>query len=1144
MEKKIDKFKLFRIIKKNKENELKRGIAWNDRFFVKQNDNQNRVNLNKSKTHIRIKSRDIKNINLNIYTDDESKTKTNIASNVKTGDKILSFKKTKITPNKTFSNLLISKLHQKEKKNKINSNKKRIDQNDNSQNYKKILNLWEELGVNYIYRKIFKKITSNLKTEKRENYYLYEFNKLNDINNIIHLIITDINNREEIILKLQKIFEKDKNFEENINKDNLKEEEIIKEILSELIDLRKYSIDIVNNIILLRKKICYDIIMNKYDINKIFLFPHDYLIKMNHDLDFLIYSRLNKYFNFSKADPFFKMINISNKNYNLPELDANKIQLINKFENLIMDELINQEVNLMTMNSKGSFDSIFNFESKNRIIKRNNTKISNQLNLNLNKRNSSIKKIIKANRGLSRQKLRPKINNKIFIDSDVSNTSKEQENKFSLIKLNKYNSKTMNRIYNNKIKKQFLINEKSRNKQINEESKEIQVKYNKSQQKLINDNDLKIFEKFIEQSILEKNNIDEIYLNRINKKLNKNEDNTTNSNTTNKKKEYEIEINTIKDETNINKKEKNLKKKDKKKDKISNKDISNFIKDIIEESEIENSQKISISRKNISKSNLEDIEKETRHIKKIYSNYIIELYNDKLSSLKEIYNNYYRKILEKIKIGFNIKSNIMKYIEGIYPKVILIKSNKNNSQLLGVVTLNYISNSPNNIIVGGNKLNSNYNKILNISGISCLDESQFSDILINTIDLCEEYFYFENITLQLFYLNKNGQFILYSDLEKIIKNNAKFKWVNMENDGINRKIKYKYINSNTNKNSCKYTNNIINLKSINIIGYEEEKNYKINDIRNLSFINDFSINYLLLEMIGQNNFKVSDKIRKGNNFINSLIKKTTFKKMNQLCSNFLISQLGESTDIKNFIKENQAFLNNNELVEKIDERIFYESYFSSAIININNSFKNIIKRKYNGFIYNILFNDQINEFIIKDINNKDMKFYLINSNDQNISIIIYEFKKDETLDDIKQILFNDDKNSESEDEEKNISEIFKELFSKVTKKPTKINKNIYIPSFKIISDRLVFRPSVFSNVILENEKIQKKYKINCLNYIEELTFGIDESYIMDFDVDIGENIIIQNDFIISLVNNDLIYEFQIPTISTFLVQKSYWIKSS
>ena len=95
----------------------------------------------------------------------------------------------------------------------------------------------------------------------------------------------------------------------------------------------------------------------------------------------------------------------------------------------------------------------------------------------------------------------------------------------------------MNRIYNNKIKKQFLLNEKSRNKQINEESKEIQVKYNKSQQKLINDNDLKIFEKFIEQSILEKNNIDEIYLNRINKKLNKNEDNTTNSNTTNKKKE-------------------------------------------------------------------------------------------------------------------------------------------------------------------------------------------------------------------------------------------------------------------------------------------------------------------------------------------------------------------------------------------------------------------------------------------------------------------------------------------------------------------------------------------------------------------------------------------------------------------------------
>ena len=544
--------------------------------------------------------------------------------------------------------------------------------------------------------------------------------------------------------------------------------------------------------------------------------------------------------------------------------------------------------------------------------------------------------------------------------------------------------------------------------------------------------------------------------------------------------------------------------------------VSNFIKDILIESEIENSQKVSISRKNFSKGNnneidynLDEIEIEVDIIKKEYNNYVIELYKDKLSSLKEIYNNYYKKIPEKIKIGFNIKSNIINYIQGIYPKVLVIKSIKNNSQILGLVTLNYTVYNSNNIVLGKVKSN-NYNKMLTMSSISCINESQFSDILVNTIDFCEEFFNFENIILQLYYLNKNGQFILYSDLEKIIKNNAKFKWVNIENDGVDRKIKYKYTNNNynINKNSFEYTNNIINLRILNIIGYESEQNYNKVDIRKLSFINDFSINYLLLEMIGQHNYKVSDNKNNGNNYINSLIKKVTFKKLNHLSSDFIVSQVGEASDIKNFIKENEDFLNDNDIIEKIDQKIYYELYFSSAIININNSFQNIIKRKYNGYIYNILFYDQINEFIIKDNYNKDMKFYLIKSGEQNTTIIIYEFKKNETLKDIQKILFK------NEDDEKNISEVFKELYLKVTKKPEKTNKNIYVPSFKIFSNQTVYRPSVFSEVILENEE-NENLKINCLDIIEELTFGNDEPFkvqqnVMDLDEDFGDNIIIKS----------------------------------
>jgi hypothetical protein len=145
----------------------------------------------------------------------------------------------------------------------------------------------------------------------------------------------------------------------------------------------------------------------------------------------------------------------------------------------------------------------------------------------------------------------------------------------------------------------------------------------------------------------------------------------------------------------------------------------------------------------------------------------------------------------------------------------------------------------------------------------------------------------------------------------------------MENDGVDRKIKYRYTNTNynINKTNDEY-NNIICLKAINILGFETENNYHFKDIRKLSFINDFSINYILLEMIGQHNFQVLDKKNNGNNYINTLINKVTFKKMNNLCGDFLISQIGEADDIKNFIKENENFLIMKKLCKKLTKEFF------------------------------------------------------------------------------------------------------------------------------------------------------------------------------------------------------------------------------
>ena len=71
----MDKFKVLRIIKKRKENDLKKEQAWNDRFFVKESHTPNKINQNKTRTHIKIKSRDISSINLNNFIEDETNSK-------------------------------------------------------------------------------------------------------------------------------------------------------------------------------------------------------------------------------------------------------------------------------------------------------------------------------------------------------------------------------------------------------------------------------------------------------------------------------------------------------------------------------------------------------------------------------------------------------------------------------------------------------------------------------------------------------------------------------------------------------------------------------------------------------------------------------------------------------------------------------------------------------------------------------------------------------------------------------------------------------------------------------------------------------------------------------------------------------------
>jgi hypothetical protein len=106
-------------------------------------------------------------------------------------------------------------------------------------------------------------------------------------------------------------------------------------------------------------------------------------------------------------------------------------------------------------------------------------------------------------------------------------------------------------------------------------------------------------------------------------------------------------------------------------------------------------------------------------------------------------------------------------------------------------------------------------------------------------------------------------------------------------------------------------------------------------------------------------------------------------------------------------------------------------------------------------------------------------------------------------------------------------------------------KKIYLPCFSINKNNFYIKPFSLNDFEFTNE--EGVQKINILNQIEQFNFGIENNLLNEkikFEQNIDEqtDIIIKNNFLITLINSDLLCDFQIPTISAFIVTKNDWIK--
>ena len=521
-----------------------------------------------------------------------------------------------------------------------------------------------------------------------------------------------------------------------------------------------------------------------------------------------------------------------------------------------------------------------------------------------------------------------------------------------------------------------------------------------------------------------------------------------------------------------------------------------------------------------------------------------------------LYTSYMSYIEERMKLSFNINRDIYYYSKiGIYPKLLLFKDLASNVKAICSLSYNQNTNSD--------------KKILTITNISCMEGYKISKILLYLIEYCQNNeIYFDSIEINLYYIKKDGKFILDNEYENEIKNEAKFKWVRLENDGENRKIVYHYVNNNLINNKENIINDNNNYKvninqtktGINIINYSLINYSQKYGIENI-FLSEYSQLYPIINLLKK--YFLLDNEEADINQIIENFKGIKLKKIIRLISEYCRMLTTNSKDFKNDYSNNDNF--NIELLYQFLEIIEKNRNENADLLclncfNVFSDFNNIIKTEIDGYEYNIIssndylievFNmnnnsgddndDNYSNFNIYnnyENNNNIKKFdddvlYFIKSEKENISFIFYEIKEDK-------------QNINKQEIKSFFNKILKKILIKDNEEPIKSYKNICVPSFHCKK-----RNNEKENL---EEKLDKKLKLidyELFYYSDEIQFCLENllnneikfSFPFSKKLEGNEDVkIIKNNFIIAVINTDLILDYHIPAMNIYYIDKENWIK--
>ena len=549
----------------------------------------------------------------------------------------------------------------------------------------------------------------------------------------------------------------------------------------------------------------------------------------------------------------------------------------------------------------------------------------------------------------------------------------------------------------------------------------------------------------------------------------------------------------------------------------------------------------------------EEEQKEKEEFPKPKSNYEVDYYRENIFNLlNQLSEDIPLDIVpDFLKRAFNMDEQLYSpefYFKGIFPKIIISRSEKDQNKITGMCSFYYESNE-----------DLNQNLILRINSI--LVSQDYEEQIIELINFLKNEVESNRIMVYILYDKIEDKFVPNSEAKELFEKKLNFKWYCVVRD---EKLNQRYIKYCYNKkieeydaladnheatkaeNAIRFNKNNFLINNLLITTINQEQNSNLikgrfsNSINYNKYINIYALYYLLLQ---DKNVKMNfekqpamkeelqlmcDKMMKYTKFENNLRNSgKTVTKQNQT-----IKRIDEEIE-KSIYKEIKDYLEQNSLGCSPD------LYKTDIFLNFETNYSLMMGDIY----YNRISSDKIN--ILQEENTKT-KFFLLPSKDNNLLFYIAEVNNN-----LKKILF---------DKTGNVYEKFMEFQSSTQKRiyeyslksvrdvsyipltPRDKCKTIYIPCFSFKTHLFAYNyVGINKNVKLTTNEQEMPLNITSIDEFINIEFKPDSNINNAFSTVEPNDLIIENSFIIGIFDNDIINNRKLPLVQFLFVTKDKFL---